>query len=393
MIRTLTAALCLAIGCAEPSGVRGPADGPDPLDDTTPGATTPRDDHLTSPYDPPSTTATDASSSPTAPTDPVEACPPGVICVDQLPFDHAATTTGGSQDYDAYACAPTTNEAGPEVVYRVRVEARGFLALTLSGVPAGVDVDVHLLGSPDADDCIDRGHWEGASWVEPGEYWVVVDSWVDGSGDVKEGDYTLSFRLITPDGYVAEGLDDLVLGRALWAFDKAWKDGDATRLRLAVADFDLTSDQRRFWLLDLATADLLFHDVVTHGEGSSDPDDASRVVAMSNINDSHMSSVGVMIAAEPYWGSNGYSMRLDGLEPGFNDLVRARAIVVHAGTYATQAFVALWGVLGQSWGCAVVDPAIHEEVIEALQDGGVYVSSFSDPDWLAQSAYVKDYRP
>src|SRR6185503_9056815 len=99
-----------------------------------------------------------------------------------------------------------------------------------------------------------------------------------------------------------DGLDPLVLGPALWAFDRAWDDTDATRLRLMVADFDLPSSEPRAWVLDLATGGLLYHELVSHGEGSSDPSDPAIVARMSNVDGTHMSSVGVMRASEPYDG-------------------------------------------------------------------------------------------
>ena len=49
----------------------------------------------------------------------------------------------------------------------------------------------------------------------------------------------------------------------------------------------------------------------------------------SNTNDSHQSSLGLMRTGETYYGSYGYSLRLDGLEDGYNDAVRSRAIVIH----------------------------------------------------------------
>ena len=42
----------------------------------------------------------------------------------------------------------------------------------------------------------------------------------------------------------------------------------------------------------------------------------------------------LMRTAERYTGSYGTSLRLDGLEPGFNDAVRSRAIVIHGATYS-----------------------------------------------------------
>ena len=59
----------------------------------------------------------------------------------------------------------------------------------------------------------------------------------------------------------------------------------------------------------------------------------------------------MMRAGEPHGGTFGKSMKLDGLEPGYNDRVRERFIVMHGGEHARPEFVEAHGRLGQSWGC------------------------------------------
>jgi hypothetical protein len=95
-----------------------------------------------------------------------------------------------------------------------------------------------------------------------------------------------------------------------------------------------------------------------------------------------------MRAAETYYGAHGYSMRLDGLEPGFNDAVRPRAIVVHGADYATESFVNTYGYLGQSWGCPAVATAVTADLIDAMTGGGLFMSFFDDPAWLGGSSYL-----
>ena len=107
----------------------------------------------------------------------------------------------------------------------------------------------------------------------------------------------------------------------------------------------------------------------------------------SNITDSHQSSLGMMLTAEDYTGSNGLSMRVDGLEPGYNDRVRSRYIVVHGGTYARPEVADQYGRLGQSWGCQVVDDRLIDSVIADLQDGFLW-SWYPDGDWSENSVYL-----
>jgi hypothetical protein len=49
------------------------------------------------------------------------------------------------------------------------------------------------------------------------------------------------------------------------------------------------------------------------------------------------------VARDAHVGSNGYSLRLDGLEPGFNGRARERAIVMHGAPYVDAALAAKQG--------------------------------------------------
>jgi hypothetical protein len=308
--------------------------------------------------------------------------------VPSLPSVQTGTTVGGSDLFDAYACSPGTNEAGLERVYEVVLPTPGFLAATLSGITGTTDVDVHLLSDLDPNACIDRGHWDAAGLLPAGTYYVVVDSWVDAMGVSREGDYTVRFEHTPFDALVAYGLDPLVMERSLTAFDTAWNAGETASLTYTIADFTLPSTERRLWTFSLATGELYFNLHVSHGSGGLNATSGAITAEMSNTSGSHMSSVGLMRTAETYWGSNGYSMRVDGLEPGFNDNVRSRAIVFHEGTYATPSFAATNGYLGRSWGCAVVDPGQNAPLIDTIKNGSLYMSYWGDPSWLATSSYL-----
>ena len=83
------------------------------------------------------------------------------------------------------------------------------------------------------------------------------------------------------------------------------------------------------------------------------------------------------------------SLRLDGLEPGFNDHARERAIVLHGADYVNTQIVAAQGRLGRSWGCPAVRPEIARELIDAIKDGSLVVAYYPDADWLARSAFLR----
>lgn len=120
------------------------------------------------------------------------------IVIDALPFfDTRDTNDAPSDVFDAYSCAPGIDESGGEFVYRVDIEAAGLLQANVDDVGGdGVDVDLHLLGGPDADTCLARGNVSLAHVVEPGSYWIVVDTWVDGEGEALAGPYALEVRWV-----------------------------------------------------------------------------------------------------------------------------------------------------------------------------------------------------
>jgi len=127
----------------------------------------------------------------------------------------------------------------------------------------------------------------------------------------------------------APKLNPSVLEAAFKATQCAISNGTAMPERLAVIDFSLPSSEERLWLFDLADGSLVLRELVAHGKNSGD----REASAFSNIEGSHQSSIGLFKAAESYSGAHGYSLRLDGLEPGFNDLARQRAIVIHVADY------------------------------------------------------------
>ena len=157
---------------------------------------------------------------------------------------------------------------------------------------------------------------------------------------------------------------------------------------LTVIDYSRPSTETRLFVIDVASNRVLFSELVAHGRGSGD----NAAERFSNADGSHMSSLGVFRAGGTYSGQHGLSLRLDGLEPGFNDRARERAIVVHAAGYVSKAMIASQGRLGRSWGCPAVRPAIAKELIDAIKDGSLVVAYYPDADWLARSAFLETPR-
>lgn len=314
-------------------------------------------------------------------------CRAGVPCITSFPHRVTDTTVGGRQQVDSYSCAPDTDESGPERVYSVVLTRRALLTAMVEA-DEGVDVDVHILEDLDGEACIDRGHVKTAALLDPGTYLIVVDSYVDGSGVSKEGGFELTVGATAAVDHVDSGLDSDVLAAALLTFDAAWDRGHTDHFEYGIIDFTMTSVRPRFFVLDLLQGEMLFSELTSHGINSGDPEDPIVTASMSNVPESKASSVGLVRAAETYHGKHGYSLRLDGLEPGFNDNDRSRAIVIHKADYATDGFVDDNGYLGRSWGCPAIDPVIHADLIDTLAEGRLILKYFDDDDWLRDSTYL-----
>jgi hypothetical protein len=162
------------------------------------------------------------------------------------------------------------------------------------------------------------------------------------------------------------GLRPEVLREALDAAADAWRSGRATRTdRLTVIDYSLPSTEKRLWVLDLSAGTVLFHELVAHGKHSGD----NVTTRFSNAMNSLQTSLGLFVTADAYVGQNGYSLRLDGLEPGLNDRARDRAIVVHGAAYVNEAITRTLGRLGRSWGCPAVPLGVARPLIDAIKGG------------------------
>lgn len=181
----------------------------------------------------------------------------------------------------------------------------------------------------------------------------------------------------------APGIDRRVLSLATRAVSCTMRQpgADPRPSTLSVIDFSKPSTQPRLWVFDLASQRLLFEELVAHGRNTGH----NMATKFSNRSGSHMSSLGVFRTAESYVGANGYSLRLDGLEPGFNDLARERAIVIHGAPYVAPDIARTQGRLGRSLGCPAVRPAVARELIDRIRGGSVVFAYYPDSDWLQRS--------
>ena len=176
-----------------------------------------------------------------------------------------------------------------------------------------------------------------------------------------------------------------VLDLALGAASCAVRSGDVQAPRtLTVIDYSKPSSEERLWVFDFKTGELLYEELVAHGQGTG----ANMATKFSNDNESHQTSLGLFVTDTTYVGKNGYSLRLDGLDRGYNDRARERAIVMHGAPYVSDAFVKANGRLGRSWGCPAVSDAVARELIDRVKGGNLVFAYYPDARWLASSKYL-----
>jgi hypothetical protein len=184
---------------------------------------------------------------------------------------------------------------------------------------------------------------------------------------------------------LAPDADPRVLNLALESRDCAANElSQAPSNRLAVIDYSLPSTQKRLWVFDLQTRKLLFDEYVAHGQGTGE----NYAREFSNRDGSHQTSLGLFRTTETYSGKNGYSLKMEGLEPGTNDAAMARAIVMHGAAYVNPVAAKQQGRLGRSWGCPALRPEVAEAVIDSLKNGQMIFAYYPDTQWLAHSPFI-----
>ncbi|MFI8480089.1 murein L,D-transpeptidase catalytic domain family protein [Pseudomonas sp. NPDC078700] len=182
---------------------------------------------------------------------------------------------------------------------------------------------------------------------------------------------------------VAPGIDQQALRHAVAAMQCAVNNGAASAKSLAVIDYSQPSSAKRLWIFDLKRQKLILRDYVAHGRMSGE----NIASQFSNRLGSFQSSLGLFRTAESYSGKHGLSLRMDGLEPGLNDLARERAIVIHGASYVDPNLIRSQGRIGRSLGCPAVRPEVARMVVNKLSGGQFLFAWHPKARWAQQSAY------
>lgn len=154
---------------------------------------------------------------------------------------------------------------------------------------------------------------------------------------------------------------------------------------LTVIDFDLPSTEKRLWVIDLNSDKVVFHTLVAHGHNSGE----NEATSFSNTDQSNMSSLGFYVTGTEYVGKHGQSLRLQGVDEGFNTNAAARSVVMHGADYVSEEFIKQNGRLGRSLGCPALPLDQYVQIISAVHGGSClflyksnagYTSKYLNPE-------------
>lgn len=180
-------------------------------------------------------------------------------------------------------------------------------------------------------------------------------------------------------------LSDNILTLALLGFSKLNAQERLSKDSiLTIIDYTLSSKEKRMYVIDLKSKTLLFNNVVAHGRNTGE----EYAKQFSNQLNSHKSSLGFFVTQTTYKGSNGYSLTLEGVDEGFNDMARKRAIVMHGAPYASETIIKTKGYLGRSLGCPSLPPQLNEKVIKTIKGGNCLFAYYPDAKYLNESTLL-----
>jgi L,D-transpeptidase catalytic domain len=134
---------------------------------------------------------------------------------------------------------------------------------------------------------------------------------------------------------------------------------------LSICDFSQSSRNKRLYVLDLDQKTVLVNTYVAHGRNSG----TEFARSFSNNPSSHKSSLGFYVTEDIYYGNNGLSLKICGMERGFNDKANGRNIVIHGSEYVGPDFLQMNHFCGRSYGCPAIPADETETVIDAIKGG------------------------
>jgi len=181
------------------------------------------------------------------------------------------------------------------------------------------------------------------------------------------------------------GLDEKVLEYALMGYHRLLKKHALHNTDiLTICDFSQSSSFKRMYVIDMRSRKLLYRNYVAHGISSGD----EFANSFSNAPESHKSSLGFYVTRSTYYGENGLSLRIDGMDRGFNSLASERNIVIHGAPYVSERILHKYGVMGTTFGCPAIPEELTNQLIPLLKDGSCFFIYYPSKRYLQNSSVL-----
>jgi hypothetical protein len=198
----------------------------------------------------------------------------------------------------------------------------------------------------------------------------------------------------SPSALMFDELNLAQKGLSQNAFELAWRGYQQLLTKkmitntgyLSICDLSQPSGNKRFYLIDLNNCSLYINTWVAHGKKSG----AVYATKFSNTPESQQSSLGFYITAQTYNGEHGLSLRINGVEPGFNDNAMSRGIVIHGAKYVDGARARAGIMMGRSYGCPAVPENESKKIINTIKNGTCLFIYRPDKKYIQSSKILND---
>jgi hypothetical protein len=171
--------------------------------------------------------------------------------------------------------------------------------------------------------------------------------------------------------------------KGMIGFYKLKMEGKVSKDIITLIDFRMSSTKKRMWIIDVNTNEVIHHTIVAHGKNSG----WEFAKTFSNTPNTNMSSIGFYLTGEKYYGKYGLSLRLDGVEKGFNSNARRRAIVLHPAKYVNYSISKSLGRMGRSFGCPSIPYKDSDKVVKTIAERSVMFIYYPQEDYLKETKF------
>jgi len=148
---------------------------------------------------------------------------------------------------------------------------------------------------------------------------------------------------------------------------------------LTIIDYSKRSSEKRMWVLDLFQRRMLFNEWTSHGKYTG----STFATSFSNTVNSKKTSLGFFVTGATYNGKHKYSLKLHGMDVGYNHNAFKRGIVIHGANYVQPNDV------GRSYGCPAIRQSVRYDLINTIKDGSAVFSYYPSQKYLNNTRYLK----